>query len=735
MSEMLLQGLTCAHCAGEIEHAVGKLPGVTSAQVSLPTQKLVYETHSEADPAAVEAQVVQVVRDIEPQVRVLPSRRAADGHGRGRDHAADAHAHAGDAHIHAGDGAVCGDGDACGCGHDHASGGEKAWVMPVRIGASLALLALGMLLPVAPWARIALHVAGWAVAGYDVFYRAGRNLLRGRMLDENFLMAVASIGAFALGDTGEGLAVMVFYQVGEWFQALAVGRSRKAITGLMDLRPDSAHLIAGSGSTLVHPSDVPVGAEILVLPGEKVPLDGVVTDGVSQLDTSAMTGESLPREAETGAEVLSGFVNGSGTLRVRVTAAFSQSTASRILDLVQDASARKSPTESFITKFARVYTPIIVGAAALLAVLPPLLLPGASFSTWLYRALTFLVISCPCALVVSVPLGIFAGIGSASRKGILVKGGNSLESLARLHTVVFDKTGTLTEGRFEVTRIQAADGVSQDDLLEAAALAEAYSRHPLADAVRAARPHPSQTLPAEAYEELPGRGIQVRAASGVLLAGNVRLMQEAGVDLPAGLPERTAIHVARDGRYLGFLEMADQPRADAAATLQTLRQQGVERLEMLSGDAPQAAQAVATRLGLDGCQAGLLPDGKVEAVEAMLQAVPQGRTLAFVGDGTNDAPVLALADIGVAMGMGGTDSAIEAADVVLMHDAPSDLPRAVRVSRRTRRIVWENITLALAAKGVILILGALGYASMWLAVFADVGIALLAVLNALRALK
>ena len=335
--------------------------------------------------------------------------------------------------------------------------------------------------------------------------------------------------------------------------------------------------------------------------------------------------------------------------------------------------------------------------------MPPLLLPGASFSTWLYRALTFLVISCPCALVVSVPLGIFAGIGSASRKGILVKGGNSLESLARLHTVVFDKTGTLTEGRFEVTRIQAADGVSQDDLL--------------------------------AYEELPGRGIQVRAASGVLLAGNVRLMQEAGVDLPAGLPERTAIHVARDGRYLGFLEMADQPRADAAATLQTLRQQGVERLEMLSGDAPQAAQAVATRLGLDGCQAGLLPDGKVEAVEAMLQAVPQGRTLAFVGDGTNDAPVLALADIGVAMGMGGTDSAIEAADVVLMHDAPSDLPRAVRVSRRTRRIVWENITLALGAKGVILILGALGYASMWLAVFADVGIALLAVLNALRALK
>ena len=577
----------------------------------------------------------------------------------------------------------------------------------------------------------ALFLAAYALAGYDVIWNALRGLFRAQLFDESLLMAVASIGALALGDFEEGTAVMLFYQVGELFQDYAVDRSRKSITALMELRPDSARLILADGTTReMHPEEIQPGDLIALRPGERAPLDGVVESGESALDTAALTGESMPRDVRSGSEVLSGCVNLTGALTVRVTRPYAQSAVSRILEMVEEASAQKAKSEKFITRFARWYTPTVVGAAVLLAVLPPLFGFGA-WLVWLKRALLFLVVSCPCALVISVPLSFFGGIGGASKRGILVKGGNSLEALAKLDTVVFDKTGTLTRGVFAVERVLPAEGVAGHDLLALAARAEQQSNHPIAVSLRAA----AGALPeggVEKIAEQPGGGVSAVIDGARVLAGNRRLMAQNGIVCPEETGG-TAVYVARDGVYLGCAVIADQPKPEAAAAIAALKALGVRRTVLLTGDAVGAAQRVSRELGLDGWHAGLLPQDKVARLRDEM-AAGQG-TVAFVGDGVNDAPVLAMADVGVAMGGLGSDAAIEAADAVLMTDKLDRLPVAVRIARKTVRIARQNIVFALLVKAVVLVLGALGYANMWEAVFADVGVAFLAICNALRAMR
>ena len=575
-----------------------------------------------------------------------------------------------------------------------------------------------------------LFLLAYLLAGYDVVWDAVRGLFRAQLLDENLLMAVASIGALALGDFAEGSAVMLFFQVGELFQDYAVQRSRKSITALMALRPDEATLLAEDGGTrTVSPEEVQEGDLIVLKPGERVPLDGVVEQGRSALNTAALTGESLPRDVAPGDEVLSGCVNLSGALTLRVTRPYAQSAVSRILDLVEDAASQKAQSEKFITRFARWYTPAVVGAAVLLAVAPPLLGLGA-WLVWLKRALLFLVVSCPCALVISVPLSFFGGIGGASKRGVLVKGGNSLEALAKLDTVVFDKTGTLTRGVFAVERVEPAVGTEQE-LLALAARAEALSTHPIALSLREA----AGALPAGGVEDIleqAGGGVSARIDGAEVLAGNRRLLAAHGVPCP-DVTDGTVVYVARDGVYQGCVVIADQPKPEARDAIAALKALGVRRTVMLTGDAEGAAKAVCGKLGLDGYHAGLLPQDKVEKLKEEL-ARKQG-TVAFVGDGVNDAPVLAMADVGIAMGGLGSDAAIEAADAVLMTDKLDRLPVAVRIARKTVAIARQNIVFALTVKALVLFLGAIGKTSMWAAVFADVGVAFLAICNALRAMR
>lgn len=604
----------------------------------------------------------------------------------------------------------------------------------IRIFAAGALLLLGALLPIGQVPGAVLSLAAYAVIGWDILWRALRNITRGQVFDENFLMAVATIGAIALGDFKEGVAVMLFYQVGEWFQDYAVGRSRKNIATLMDIRPDHANLLAADGSTSeVDPEEVAVGSLILVKPGERVPLDGTVTEGDSALDTKALTGESVPRSVHPGAEVISGCINLSGVLTVKVEKAYGESTVARILELVENSSAKKAKSEQFITRFARVYTPLVCFAALALAILPPLI-TGQPFGEWVYRALTFLVISCPCALVISVPLSFFGGIGGASKAGILVKGGNYLEALANTKTVVFDKTGTLTEGRFAVSEIHPV-GIEEKELLGLAALAEQYSTHPIALSILQA--HEGGLDPARVGEagEVAGRGVRAVVDGQTVLAGNARMMEENGVSPEAVPSSGTVVHLARQGAYLGWILVEDVVKFDAKQAIDELHKLGVEKTVMLTGDADAVGQKVAGQLGLDEAYTQLLPQDKVEKVEALLAAPGKKGTLAFVGDGVNDAPVLARADVGVAMGGLGSDAAIEAADVVIMTDEPSKLGRAIGISRKTIRIVRQNIVFALGVKALVLVLGALGMASMWAAVFADVGVSVIAILNAMRALR
>ena len=604
----------------------------------------------------------------------------------------------------------------------------------VRIGAGAVLLVAAYLLPVEGWASLVAFLVPYAVVGWDVLWKAVRNILHGQVFDENFLMALATIGAFATGEYSEGVAVMLFYQVGEWFQRYAVGRSRRSIAALMDIRPDHANLVGPDGTARqVDPDEVQVGDAILVKPGERVPLDGTVLEGNSMLDTAALTGESVPRRTAEGDTVISGCINGSGLLRVRVEKPYGESTVAKILDLVENAGEKKAKAENFITKFARWYTPAVVSAALALAVLPPMVL-GGGWADWVRRALIFLVISCPCALVISVPLSFFGGIGGASKRGILVKGGAYMEVLANARTVVFDKTGTLTKGVFSVTAVHPHE-IDKTHLVELAALAESYSTHPIAVSLRAAYGKTPDAARVAGYEELSGRGVRARVDGHTVCVGNGRLMDEAGAQWHECHLTGTVAHVAVDGSYAGHIVISDEVKPDAAAAIAALKEAGVKKTVMLTGDAREVGEAVAKQLGIDEAYTQLLPADKVEHMERLLARQPKGEALAFVGDGVNDAPVLARADVGIAMGGIGSDAAIEAADVVLMDDKPSKLAEAVRISRRTLRIVHQNIAFALVVKALVLALGALGMATMWEAVFADVGVMVLAILNAMRALK
>lgn len=603
-----------------------------------------------------------------------------------------------------------------------------------RILISASLLAAAFLVPSDGWQRLLLFLIPYAVIGWDVVWKAVRNLLRGQLFDENFLMALATLGAFCIGEYPEGAAVILFYQVGELFQSYAVGRSRRSISELMDIRPDYANVERSGALVKLDPEEAAIGDVIVVKPGERVPLDGEVIEGVSSLNTAALTGEAIPRDVAAGDVVTSGCINQSGLLRIRVTKIFSESTVSKILDLVENSSSKKARTENFITRFARYYTPIVVVCALLLALIPPLFF-GENWNDWIHRAFIFLVISCPCALVISIPLSFFGGIGGASKCGILVKGGNYLEALSRADTVVFDKTGTLTEGVFAVSSVHPDEWLSEEQLLEYAALAESYSSHPISLSLRAAcKSAPDQSRVTD-VEEIAGRGVKAQIDGQTVYAGNGKLMQQAGADFRECHIPGTAVHVAINNSYAGHIIISDRIRPEAKEALFELKRQGVRKTVMLTGDTERVAQAVAYELGLNEYCAGLLPADKVINVERLMDDPQKRGKLVFVGDGINDAPVLSRADIGIAMGGLGSDAAVEAADIVLMDDNPSKIALAVRIARKTLSIAKQNIVFALAIKALVLILGAAGMANMWEAVFADVGVSVLAILNAARALR
>ena len=602
-----------------------------------------------------------------------------------------------------------------------------------RILASGVLFLLGLLLPLEGAGRLGILLAAYALIGWDVLWRAARNIVNGQVFDENFLMALATVGAFFTGEYPEAVAVMLFYQIGELFQSVAVGRSRRSIAALMDIRPDYANIEENGALRQVDPEEVAVGDTIVIKAGERVPLDGVVLEGTSSLDTAALTGESLPRAVAPGDGVVSGCVNQSGLLRVRTTKVYGESTVARILDLVENASSKKARVENFITRFARYYTPVVVAAAVLLAVLSPLLTP-VSWPEGVHRALIFLVISCPCALVISVPLSFFGGIGGESKIGVLVKGSSYLEALADTQVVVFDKTGTLTKGVFRVTAIHP-QGMGEGELLELGALAESYSEHPISHSLRRAWGKEPDAARLGAVEELSGRGVRAVVDGRTVLAGNRKLMEESGIPCEDCERTGTIVHLAVDGAYAGHIVISDEVKPEAGEAIAALRAGGVKKTVMLTGDAKEVGEAVAKELGLDEVHSQLLPGDKVAQVERLLGETSRKGKLAFVGDGINDAPVLSRADVGIAMGGLGSDAAIEAADVVLMDDALEKLPAAIAIARRTLAIARQNIVFALAVKGAVLLLGAFGMANMWEAVFADVGVSVIAILNAMRALK
>lgn len=613
----------------------------------------------------------------------------------------------------------------------------------VRIIVALVLLAgvilLDKLALLPQWAMIVLYLVPYFVIGYDILWKALKGIKNRQVFDENFLMAVATVGALCLQEFKEGVAVMLFYQIGELFQSVAVGKSRKNIAALMDIRPDYANLMVDGKLEQVDPDDVEVGTEIVVDPGEKVPIDGVIVEGNTTLNTGALTGESVPRDAKPGDDVISGCINMSGRITVRTTKPFGESTVSKILDLVENSAMKKSKSENFITKFARYYTPAVCYSALALAVLPPLirLLAGhpAMWSEWITRALTFLVISCPCALVISIPLSFFGGIGCASKNGILVKGSNYLEALADTKYIVCDKTGTLTKGVFQVTGVYPAPGVDKKVLLGLAAYAESGSHHPISQSLKDAYGQPLQEERVSAIQEIAGHGVQALVDGHPVAVGNAKLMEKIGAALPGERTDGTTVYVAADGKYIGCIVISDVVKPTAKAAMAALKENGVKMTVMLTGDAKAAADRVAAEIGMDRVESELLPGDKVAQVEKLLAEKGPKENLAFVGDGINDAPVLSRADVGIAMGALGSDAAIEAADVVLMDDDPSKIALAMKISRHTLQIVWQNIVFALAVKAVCLVLGALGIAGMWLAIFADVGVMVLAVLNATRALK
>ena len=701
----LLKGLDCPNCSAKIEKEVGELDGVTSSTVNLMNQTLTVQAGTSVAASLLDT-VTTIVHSHEPDVEVSEKQLEATAPVKKDEKAA-----------------VYNDED------------KKR---TIRLAVGAVVYAIGMALTVfaklPTLAELAFLIVAYVILGWDVVWQAVKNITRGQVFDEHFLMSVSTIGAFAIGEYPEAVAVMLFYQVGEFFQSLAVKRSRKSISDLMDICPDSATVKRNGVLQVVSPESVAVGEIIVVKPGEKIPLDGIVVDGESMLDTKALTGESVPRSIRKGDEALSGYINQSGLLTLKVTKSFGESTVSKITDLVENASARKAPTENFITTFARYYTPVVVGMAAVLAIIPPLVL-GGGWSEWLRRGFVFLIVSCPCALVISIPLTFFGGIGAASKRGVLVKGSNYLEALNKVSVVVFDKTGTLTKGVFEVANIIPAAGYQKEQVLEYAAQAESYSNHPIAKSILATYGKPIDQKQFSDFEEISGHGISVMVQGKKVLAGNSKLMESEKIAYAACDAAGTKFYVAADGSYVGCILIADEVKPDSKCAIAELKKIGVEKTVMLTGDDERIGKSVADELGLDAYYAQLLPDQKVEKLEMLDKQKRQGSKLAFVGDGINDAPVLARADVGIAMGGLGSDAAIEAADVVLMTDEPSKLVEAIDVAKATKRIVMQNIVIALGIKSVFLVLGALGMAGMWEAVFGDVGVTIIAVLNAMRILK
>lgn len=701
----ILKGLDCPNCSAKIEKEVGELEGVQSSVVNLMKQTLTicvapYASDGVAD------QIEKIVHSHEPDVEiseaVQETLKSADKQ------------------------------------KTNTSYNEEDKKQTVRLIVGAAIYGIGMVLSVL--AKVSLPVElvfliiSYIILGGDVVWQAVKNISKGQVFDEHFLMSLSTIGAFAIGEYPEAVAVMLFYQVGEFFQSLAVKRSRKSISDLMDIRPDSATVRRNGELVTVSPENVAVGEIIVVKPGEKIPLDGIVIDGKSMLDTRALTGESVPRSIREGDEALSGCINQSGVLTIKTTKKIGESTVSKIIDLVENASSRKAPTENFITTFARYYTPVVVILAAILAILPPIIL-GGGWTEWIRRGFVFLVVSCPCALVISIPLTFFGGIGAASKRGVLVKGSNYLETLNNVSVVVFDKTGTLTKGVFNVTDILPASGFSKKQLLEYAAQVESFSNHPIAKSILASYGKEVDQSVVSDYKEIPGHGISVRVGTRKVLVGNIKLMDSEKVESVSCDKVGTKVHVAVDGQYAGCILIADEMKSDSKKAITDLKRIGVEKAIMLTGDDEKIGRFVAEELALDEYYAQLLPDQKVEKLEFLDRRKRQGSKLAFVGDGINDAPVLARADVGIAMGGLGSDAAIEAADVVLMTDELSKLVDAIDVAKATKRIVMQNIVIALGIKSVFLVLGALGIVGMWEAVFGDVGVTIIAVLNAMRILK
>ena len=711
--KILLKGLTCPHCSGVVESEVGELPYVNASSFNLMTQVLTLDI-SEVDEQTLFADVEKTTHSHEPDVEVLPHEQEHTQHKH--------HEHSHDHHDH---------------GHSH--GGDednKKRIMKIGTGAVIYIVGviLSHILELSMYITLPILVVAYIMLGADVLIRAAKNIARGRVFDENFLMALSTVGAFVIGEYPEAVAVMLFYQIGEFFQDLAVDKSRRSISELMDIRPDSANIKRGEEVVTISPDDVEVGEIIIVRPGEKVPLDGEVVSGESMLDTRALTGESVPRKASVGDDVLSGCINENGLLEIRVTKASHESTVSKILNLVENASSKKAPAENFITTFARYYTPVVVILALLLSVIPPLIL-GGGFADWVYRGFVFLVISCPCALVISIPLTFFGGIGAASSKGILVKGSNYLEALNSVDTLVFDKTGTLTKGVFKVTEIKPANGYTADQLLLLATSAEIYSNHPIAKSIVAECERKIEESALSDYKEISGRGVSVNVSGHTVLAGNDKLMCDNEIDYVQDDAAGTKVYVAADGKFIGSILISDEIKTDSANAMSALKKLGIKNLVMLTGDDKVVAENVARELKIDTYYAELLPGDKVQKLEELLAAADEGGKVAFIGDGINDAPVLARADVGVAMGALGSDAAIEAADVVLMTDEPAKLADAILIAKKTKKIVMQNIVFAIGVKVFLLILGAFGIAGMWAAIFGDVGVMVIAVLNAMRALK
>lgn len=752
---LILSGLTCANCANKIETKVNNMNGVKEATLNFTTSTLIIELNGERHDDDIILEAKSIINKLEPGVKVfnknesniipkevnkctsdtcsIKNKNDKENHTHDKNYShsnfrGESHEHSSEKpHEHSHD-------HSHGHSHDHSHGEAVSLKENMRLIIGAIIYAIALISTEGSILSVVLFALSYVLVGGEVVLTAIKNILKGEVFDENFLMTVATLGAFFVGEFPEGVAVMLFYQIGEVFQSYAVNRSRKSITSLMNIRADYANVLKDGKEEKVNPETVNIDDVIIIKPGERVPLDGIVLDGTSFVDTSALTGESVPREVSTGEDILAGFINTNGVLKVKVTKNFKESTVSRILELVENASNKKAPTEKFITRFARIYTPIVVFSALALAIIPPLVIKDASFYDWIYRALIFLVVSCPCALVVSIPLGLFAGIGGASRKGILVKGGNYLEALKDVNTVVFDKTGTLTKGVFKVTEINNVD-IAKEELIKIAAISESLSNHPIAQSIIKEYGKEIDSNELSDYEEISGHGIKVTINNSQVLIGNYKLMEKFEIKYNNINSIGTIVHVAINNEYKGNIVISDEIKEGSKSAIEGLKAIGVSQTVMLTGDNKSVGEKVASLVGVDKVFAELLPGDKVEKVEELIKNNSTEGKVIFVGDGINDAPVLARADIGVAMGGIGSDAAIEAADVVLMKDDPEALVTAIKVARKTNKILWQNIIFSLGVKVLVLLLGAFGIANMWEAVFADVGVTVIAVINSTRCLK